>query len=75
MKNKKLKTEQLSTQTLSPDKIRGEGHQNHSTMLLAFEKFNVLPKCMLSFALLLYTKNIWAVGLRLLLKQMNFLLS
>ena len=35
MKSEQFKTEQLSTQTFSPDKIRSIGHQNFSTILLA----------------------------------------
>ena len=33
MENKQLKTEQLSTQTFSPDKIGSKSHQNFSNML------------------------------------------
>ena len=53
MKNKQFKTEQLSTQTFSPDKIRSKSHQNFSTNLLPVEKFNVLLKCLLPYTYLI----------------------
>ena len=57
MKNKQFKTEQLSTQTFSPDKVRSKNHQNFSTILLPFEKFNVLLKCLLPYThLIVYPK-------------------
>ena len=35
MKNEQFKTEQLLTQTFSPDEIRSKSHQNFSTILFA----------------------------------------
>ena len=35
MKNKQFKTEQLSTQTFFPDKIKSKNHQNFGTILFA----------------------------------------
>ena len=59
MKNKQLKTEQLLTQTFSAEKIQGKSHKKFSTILIH---------------ILSYTENVWAVGFRRLLHQMNFLL-
>ena len=47
MKNKQLKTKQLSTQTFSPDKIRNKSHQNFSTMLFASLEIYYLNDCCL----------------------------
>ena len=57
MKNKQFKTEHLSTQTFSSDKIQSKSHQNFSTILFPVEKLNVLLKCLLPYThLIIYPK-------------------
>ena len=57
LKIKQLKTEQLSTQTFSRDKIRSKSHQN-SSKCLSVEKVNVLLKCLLPYThLIVYSKH------------------
>ena len=74
IKNKQRNTEKLSYQTFSP----GKKFEAKATKILVHdffpvEKFNIyyLNACY-RIHILSYTQNVWEVGFRPLLKQMNF---
>ena len=69
MKNKQPKTEQLSAQAYSPDKIGSKIHQNSSTMVLPVDKFNVLLKLFLLYTHFIVYPKYTGIGIQTTVKS------
>ena len=74
MKNNNLKLSNYQLNFFEQIKSEAKAIKNSVLFYLPVKKFNVLNVFYLKH-ILSYTQNIWAVGFRPLLKQMNFVLS